>query len=693
MLLLLSALGLIGIFYAVWLAMQISVPKAKFALDSANNVLLVSYGELRGAPVATIGTSGVPAESTLLIEDMDALPDYAAQHRFLADQSAIANAMRDGVLELRLQDGHSLSVPVVRRSILELPFLFWFQHFCGYTALLIGAALWIFGRDRVAGLSLAVMGAGLYMATWSAAVYGTRGLAMDGDQFAILAVINRGGSIFYDCFLAAIFWFYPHRLGSTRRALAMAAIVAFTVWLADSMELGDSHNTTYFVPFFMVFLVAMLLAARQWRGTASEPLTRAALKWLLLSIFAGTVLFSVVVLVPAMLQMEAFVGAQAVMMGALLMVHVGLAFGIIRYRLFDLDRWWFAIWLWVLGGSLVIALDLLLLSLWQWPQTLALPVTLFIAGGLYFPLRQWLWMRLLGRRKPDMNRYYGRLAELSACSDEPAALEEGWSQLLREMFRPLQMSVLKEGCQEVEWVESGQALKIPTMMSGKTIMLSHAAQGKRLFNRDDCAIVEQYLELGRHMAAAVHAKQSAVNEERRRIMDDLHDELGGKLLELMCSSKEPGFQSLARSALQDMRELVRAGKSKHVNSEHLFADLRIELMRQVQAAQLSFSWDVDVAALPRFSGDQALQLRRIIKEAVTNAIRHAAANSIAITATYRGDSLQVSVIDDGIGCRGISGDGGSGLANMRLRAVHLGAEISWQKVESGGCEVRLLWRA
>jgi hypothetical protein len=75
-----------------------------------------------------------------------------------------------------------------------------------------------------------------------------------------------------------------------------------------------------------------------------------------------------------------------------LLIYLGLAWGC-RYRLFNLDRWWFEALIWGLGGALVLLFDIALLWL-NASAGVALGTAVALAGWLYFPLRQWLWRRL-----------------------------------------------------------------------------------------------------------------------------------------------------------------------------------------------------------------------------------------------------------------------------------------------------------
>ena len=48
----------------------------------------------------------------------------------------------------------------------------------------------------------------------------------------------------------------------------------------------------------------------------------------------------------------------------------------------------------------------------------------------------------------------------------------------------------------------------------------------------------------------------AIDEERRRIYDDLHDDIGSRLLTLLHRVHEPAQQQMVREILQDLRAIL-----------------------------------------------------------------------------------------------------------------------------------------
>ena len=148
-------------------------------------------------------------------------------------------------------------------------------------------------------------------------------------------------------------------------------------------------------------MAAIVFAATQWFYTRHKPVERAALLWFLLAIFLGTGLFAGFQLIPAALGMDLLI-PQSVLFAVFLLMYAGIALGLLRYRLFDIDRWWFEIWSWLLGGIAVILVDFALVSIPALSNTAALSLALAAVGWIYFPLRQWFWTRFVSVPTRDL---------------------------------------------------------------------------------------------------------------------------------------------------------------------------------------------------------------------------------------------------------------------------------------------------
>lgn len=194
----------------------------------------------------------------------------------------------------------------------------------------------------------------------------------------------------------------------------------------------------------------------------------------------------------------------------------------------------------------------------------------------------------------------------------------------------------------------------------------------------------------RQNATRANVPERSVAEERERIFADLHDDIGAKLLTLVHTAENAAQADLARSTLQDLRDIVsRARSAAEGTLLEVLAQIRYETSQRLGLMKGALAWEQQ-ADLPDPALDegQALHLYRIVREAVSNALRHAHASRIRIRVKYAEDELLLDVTDDGAELMA-KAESGSGLTNMKNRAEQLHGQISWQPGTAGGTKVLL----
>ncbi len=202
-------------------------------------------------------------------------------------------------------------------------------------------------------------------------------------------------------------------------------------------------------------------------------------------------------------------------------------------------------------------------------------------------------------------------------------------------------------------------------------------------------------------AAAV---SEAENRERKRIAAELHDNMGvhanailhnTSLLSAEDAVNVPlihNLQATAREMLGSLRETVWALKSSDVTC----AETWLRLVNFIQQSKRNFPgihFEISGTAPDNntITSVKALHIILVIKEAVTNAIKHAAAGTIAITCTYSG-SWQITVLDNGAGFdaeRLQVGVESNGLKNMQDRALAGGFAVQVNSTTGKGTAVVL----
>ena len=190
-------------------------------------------------------------------------------------------------------------------------------------------------------------------------------------------------------------------------------------------------------------------------------------------------------------------------------------------------------------------------------------------------------------------------------------------------------------------------------------------------------------------------KERAVALERERLSRDIHDGLGGHLVSTlaMIETGKTDLHSVSdaiRDSLNDLRLMVDSMEMQEDDLPTMLGMFRMRISHQLQAGNIDLGWDVeDLPPIPGFGPREALQILRILQEAVSNAIRHGKASRIDISATFdrTNNRIRIQIRDNGVGFTETRGPG-HGLKNMRQRAGLVGADLLVTQ-DSGGTSIEI----
>jgi signal transduction histidine kinase len=176
-------------------------------------------------------------------------------------------------------------------------------------------------------------------------------------------------------------------------------------------------------------------------------------------------------------------------------------------------------------------------------------------------------------------------------------------------------------------------------------------------------------------------REHAAVEERQQIMRDLHDGLGSQLF-LTLSRAEVGridhdeiVQAL-RECIADMRLTLEAMGPESNDFLQAWGNFRFRWQQLLETSGLSSSWEINAQdSRVELTPHVILQLLRIVQEALTNVLKHARADKVAIRLRADAERIGIEVFDDGRGLRSADQHAGRGLANMRARARRVGAHL------------------
>jgi two-component system NarL family sensor kinase len=193
----------------------------------------------------------------------------------------------------------------------------------------------------------------------------------------------------------------------------------------------------------------------------------------------------------------------------------------------------------------------------------------------------------------------------------------------------------------------------------------------------------------------------AREEERRRIRRDLHDGLGPTLaaqaLALDVAADRVAGDPVARellvrlkqdtqSLVADIRRLVHDLRPPALDELGLSGALVAHVAQVDGSGAVAIRVRTDPAPLPDLSAAVEVAAWRIVREALTNVVRHADATTCAVTLALEDGHLAVQVVDDGVGLPVVP-RAGIGLQSMRDRAEELGGTLTATDAPGGGTAI------
>ena len=211
---------------------------------------------------------------------------------------------------------------------------------------------------------------------------------------------------------------------------------------------------------------------------------------------------------------------------------------------------------------------------------------------------------------------------------------------------------------------------------------------------DQAAVAWQLASTQRRM------RELDILTDRDRIARDLHDHVIQRLFAVGLSlqgtiprARTPEVQERLSNCVDDLQEVIQEIRTT-IFDLHSAQPGATRLRQRLEEAVAQFA-DSEMRTTVQFSGPLSVvdavladHAEAVVREAISNAVRHANATTMAISVSV-GDELTVDVVDNGCGI----GDEitPSGLANLRQRAEEVGGTFSVLKAEGGG--TRLRWCA
>jgi signal transduction histidine kinase len=188
----------------------------------------------------------------------------------------------------------------------------------------------------------------------------------------------------------------------------------------------------------------------------------------------------------------------------------------------------------------------------------------------------------------------------------------------------------------------------------------------------------------------------------RTVQRDLHDQVGSSLAGISMTI-DVARRSLATdraeadrvltdlradvtSLMDHVRQLLTGGPRPHGGNVAVALRAMLSGMSRAAADRMAISVRID-PRLGEIPDDVAWAAFWIVREAMTNVLKHSGARHCDVTLSVGPGELYVRVQDDGVGMHRVRRSGGAGLANMTSRATERGGWCSIEPTSPRGVAV------
>jgi signal transduction histidine kinase len=179
---------------------------------------------------------------------------------------------------------------------------------------------------------------------------------------------------------------------------------------------------------------------------------------------------------------------------------------------------------------------------------------------------------------------------------------------------------------------------------------------------DEQALIRRYKEANRKLQAMAKGLLKHQEDERRRIVNELHDEIAqiltGASLELRAAMRYPSQDKLVKrleSSIKAVEEVLERVSSLELDLrpmilDHFGLEPAVQWYTERRAGPAGLQAKFTSEPLDdRLDSEIETACFRVAQEAITNVTRHAYASNMGVELSKRGGELHVFIRDDGLG--------------------------------------------
>lgn len=221
-----------------------------------------------------------------------------------------------------------------------------------------------------------------------------------------------------------------------------------------------------------------------------------------------------------------------------------------------------------------------------------------------------------------------------------------------------------------------------------TVLAKQASEARAAIRAANERLTHQLAEREAELRRSYHEREvllehHATQNERQRIMRDMHDGLGSQLISMLLAARRgqahpaqvaDGLQAV----IDEMRLMIDSMDSVGDSLGSALAIFRERIAPRIEAAGLQLEWtDRSDGNYPHYEPRELLHIFRIMQEAVANALKHAEATVLKVGIVPDPDTgfaLRIAISDDGKGLKRANRPG-KGLTSMTSRAAAIGGRL------------------
>lgn len=660
-----------------WLGLDID----RFSDDNGLKIVNIHpssplLGKIEKGSVLTSISNGSQSENFKgegILFDPALLRSTGDNELFLQQQQRIFDILTSPEIVLTTYDGKSITTATTTtRTFADTPARYWITFAMGSLAILMAVGAWSIKRSDIVIRAFGIGAFSYFIHCSIFSLHISRGIVVHPFLYTVLSPISQLAFLIFIHTALILIWHYPRRI-MTFNIYPFLSVWVLSIWLITAFNLVDipaGFILSYYIVFYGVF---SYLAFLQWNASKSNLADKHRFFSLTLGVAISSLIFMALIMLPLYFMGRSLIPIYFMSYSAIF-VFIGLSIGIAKTELFGIDNSWFQIWAWFISGVLFIGLDASLIFILDLQDTTALLFSVIFGVWVYYPIRQWILNHYL-RSNFDIEDKFTRLLDMFFAEGK---LEEQWIDLLHDTYKPLKISIRPStGSGEVAIRNSGLQLEVPTVDGNRILEVNGRNRGNKLFSRSDKNVTQSMYFLVRKSAELTRAKTQAEEIERERIMRDLHDDVGSKLLTLTHRLKGKDAE-LARAAMKALRDSIYVmDRKSHLFVSDVLDELAIEIQERLMTTETKFLWDTNNLGRCPLSPRQAINLSRILQESTTNALKHASPSYLKFSFSFSGQEFIVDIINDGDISPPETWELGKGVHNIRKRTEELGGTVTF----------------